>query len=127
MARPFILYSLRCRCKLFGFVTARTVTAKLEHPLMQKRTSIRGCPDGRQAGSVNLIQRSCEPAPAIWRVDRGMFQGVLVTAGYLVAASYCPATLAGMRPRSLTGMPWAFAHARMPPLRSRAAAVRAGG
>src|SRR6266542_2434911 len=37
----------------------------------------RGCPDGPQAGSVNLIQRSCEPAPAIWRVDRGMFRGVL--------------------------------------------------
>ncbi len=48
-----------------------------------------------------------------------------MTIGYLVAASYCPATLAGMRPRELTGMPWAFAHARMPPLRWRAAEVRA--
>ena len=35
----------------------------------------------------------------------------------LVAASYCSTTLAGMRPRSLTAMPWSFAHARMPPLR----------
>ncbi len=48
-----------------------------------------------------------------------------VTVGYLVAASYCPVTLAGMRPRSLTGMLLAFAHARMSPLRSRAAEVRA--
>jgi hypothetical protein len=43
-----------------------------------------------------------------------------VTVGYLAAAWYCSATLAvaGMRPRSLTGMPLAFAHARMSPLRS---------
>jgi hypothetical protein len=46
------------------------------------------------------------------------------SAGYLVAASYCSATLAGMRPRSLTGMPWAFAHARMSPLRSSADEIR---
>jgi hypothetical protein len=43
-----------------------------------------------------------------------------------VAASYCSATPAGIRPRSLTGMPWAFAHARMLPLRWRADVVRAG-
>jgi hypothetical protein len=46
------------------------------------------------------------------------------SAGYLVAAWYCSATLTGMRPRSLTAMPWVFAHARMSPLRSRADEVR---
>jgi hypothetical protein len=34
-----------------------------------------------------------------------------------VAAWYCSTTLAGMRPRSLTAMPWSFAQARMSPLR----------
>ena len=34
-----------------------------------------------------------------------------------VPASYCSTTLAGMRPRSLTGMPLSFAHARMSLLR----------
>ena len=33
-----------------------------------------------------------------------------------IADSYCSTTLAGMRPRSLTGMPWSFAHARTAPL-----------
>jgi hypothetical protein len=32
----------------------------------------------------------------------------------VVAASYCSTTLAGMRPRALTAMPWSFAYARMP-------------
>jgi hypothetical protein len=60
--------------------------------------------------------RSC--ARRSGRVDPGHGRGVYwVTAGYLVAAWYCPATLAGMRPRSLTGMPLAFAHARMSALR----------
>ena len=44
----------------------------------------------------------------------------------LAAAWYCSTTLAGMRPRSLTAMPWPFAHARISPLRSRRAAVRPG-
>ena len=44
----------------------------------------------------------------------------------VVAASYCWTTLAGMRPRSLTAMPWSFAHARIWPLRSRLDAVRVG-
>jgi hypothetical protein len=35
---------------------------------------------------------------------------------HLRAASYCSTTLAGMRPRALTAMPWPFAHARMSPL-----------
>jgi len=43
-----------------------------------------------------------------------------------VAASYCSTTLAGMRPRSLTAIPWPVAQARMLPLRSRLAAVRPG-
>ena len=43
-----------------------------------------------------------------------------------MAASYCSTTLAGMRPRSLTAMPWPLAHARISPLRSRRAAVRPG-
>jgi hypothetical protein len=30
----------------------------------------------------------------------------------LVPASYCSTTLAGMRPRSLTAMPWSLAQAR---------------
>ena len=34
-----------------------------------------------------------------------------------VAAWYCSTTLAGMRPRSLTAMPWSFAQVRMSPLR----------
>jgi hypothetical protein len=37
---------------------------------------------------------------------------------HLAAASYRSALLAGMRPRSLTGMLWPFARARMSPLRS---------
>ena len=41
-----------------------------------------------------------------------------------MATSYCSATLAEMRPRSLTVMPWSFAHARMPELRSRLDTVR---
>ena len=43
-----------------------------------------------------------------------------------MAASYCSATLAEMRPRSLTVMPWPFAQARMSALRSRLDAVRPG-
>ena len=43
-----------------------------------------------------------------------------------LAASYCSTTLAGMRPRALTAMPWSFAHVRIPPLRSRLDAVRPG-
>jgi hypothetical protein len=43
-----------------------------------------------------------------------------------VAALYCSATLAEIRPRSLTVMPWSFAHARMSALRSRLDAVRPG-
>jgi hypothetical protein len=35
----------------------------------------------------------------------------------LLAASYCSTTLAGIRPRSLTAMPWSFAQARISPLR----------
>ena len=35
----------------------------------------------------------------------------------LVAAWYCSTTLAGMRPRALTAMPWSCAHARISPLR----------
>ena len=54
---------------------------------------------------------SSQGAAAIWRVDRRLAGVSQVAVGYLVAAWYCPATLAGMRPRSLTGMPWAFAHA----------------
>jgi hypothetical protein len=42
-----------------------------------------------------------------------------------VAASYCWTTLAGMRPRSLSSIPWVFAQARMSPLRCRVADVRA--
>ena len=38
-----------------------------------------------------------------------MVGGDWVAVGYLVAAWYWAATLAGMRPRSLTGMPLAFA------------------
>ena len=34
-----------------------------------------------------------------------------------VAVWYCSTTLAGMRPRSLTAMPWSFAQARMSPER----------
>ena len=34
-----------------------------------------------------------------------------------MAASYCSATLAEIRPRSLTVMPWSFAHARMSALK----------
>jgi hypothetical protein len=41
-----------------------------------------------------------------------------------VAASYCSATVAGMRPRSLTMMPWSFVPARMSALRSRLDEVR---
>ena len=40
------------------------------------------------------------------------------------AAWYCSTTLAGIRPRSLTVMPWSLAHARMPALRPRLDAVR---
>ncbi len=47
----------------------------------------------------------------------GMAGGDWVAVGYLVAAWYCAATLAGMRPRPLTGMPLAFAHARISALR----------
>jgi Domain of unknown function (DUF4386) len=43
-----------------------------------------------------------------------------------VAASYCSATLAEIPPRSLTVIPWSFAHARMSALRSRLDAVRRG-
>jgi len=42
-----------------------------------------------------------------------------------VAAWYCSITLAGIRPRSLTAMPWSLAHARTSPLRCRPAGVRA--
>jgi hypothetical protein len=46
-----------------------------------------------------------------WRGrDRGVGQSPVV------AASYCSTTLAGMRPRPLTAMPWSLAHARMSPL-----------
>jgi hypothetical protein len=31
--------------------------------------------------------------------------------GFLAAAWYCSTTLAGMRPQSLTAMPWSYAHA----------------
>ncbi len=41
----------------------------------------------------------------------------------LTAAWYCSMTLAGIRPRALTAMPWSFAHARSP-LRCRPAAAR---
>ena len=41
------------------------------------------------------------------------------------AAWYCSNTLAGIRPRALTAMPWALAHARTSPLRCRPADVRA--
>ena len=44
----------------------------------------------------------------------------------VVAAWYCWTTLAGMRPRSLTTMPWALAHARMLSLRWRLSVVRIG-
>src|SRR6266487_3887306 len=86
----------------------------------------RGCPVA-SGGSVNLVNGCCGPA----RGDRpgrpeGMVGGDWVAVGYLVAAWYWAATLAGMRPRSLTGMPLAFAHARISALRSRAAEVRAG-
>src|SRR6266516_3759395 len=45
---------------------------------------------------------------------------------HLAAASCGSAMLAGMRPRSLTGMLWPFAHARVSPLRSRGDEVRPG-
>src|SRR5215468_3046480 len=41
-----------------------------------------------------------------------------------LAASYCSTTLAGMRPRPLTAMPWPLAQARMSPLRCRLDDVR---
>jgi hypothetical protein len=52
----------------------------------------------------------------------GRVSGVKIGSGPLrfglalrpvVAASYCSTTLAGMRPRSLTAMPWSFAYARI--------------
>jgi hypothetical protein len=44
----------------------------------------------------------------------------LVLPGSSAAAWYCSTTLAGIRPRSLTAMPWSFAQARISPLRWRA-------
>ena len=67
---------------------------------------------------------------AIWALPVCAAVGISPGQDPWVAASYCSATLAGMRPRSLTAMPSPFAHARMLPLRSRLDAVRrvaAGG
>ena len=43
-----------------------------------------------------------------------------------MAALYCSATLAEIRPRLLTVMPWSFVRARMSALRSRLDAARPG-
>src|SRR6266487_4508813 len=56
---------------------------------------------GAPGGGLRLVQR---PGAAAW---------------------YCSITLAGIRPRSLTVMPWSLAHARTSPLRCRPAEVRA--
>jgi hypothetical protein len=42
---------------------------------------------------------------------------LVICQGRLMAAWYCSTTLAGMCPRSLTMMPWAFAQARTSALR----------
>jgi hypothetical protein len=86
----------------------------------------RGCPvaSDRFSEPRQGQLRSCARRSG-WKTG-GMTGVYCVTVGYLVAAWYCSATLAGMRPRSLTGMPLAFAHARMSPPRSlsRTAASR---
>jgi hypothetical protein len=58
----------------------------------------------------------------------GLVWPIRIEAGQdpLVAAWYWATTLAGMRPRALTAMPWSLAHTRISPLRSRPAAPRPG-
>ena len=70
---------------------------------------------GRPASDRPLTLASGSRGPAIWLEYRSAGGIVIlrVTAGYLRAASYCSATLDGMRPRSLTAMPCSFAHARI--------------
>jgi hypothetical protein len=71
-------------------------------------------------------------APLAGRQGQGDLGGIWPSRGpgvcqrSLAAAWCCSTTLAGMRPRSLSAMPAPFARARIPPLRSRLAAVRPG-
>ena len=116
----------RCRSPVSRKVAAASWWAVMassnRRPYRRARPSCSG-PRPRGAGRRSRGRWRWRPGgpPAIWPESlRGTG-----SAGYLVAASYCSTTLAGMRPRSLTGMPSAFAHARMSPLRSRAADVRA--
>ena len=85
---------------------------------------------GQIRASASCLRRERSSAACRWPAVRvrGQLDGEFVRAGRdrrvcqgrLAAASYCSTTLAGMRPRSLTAMPWSFAHAQMSALRSRA-------
>jgi hypothetical protein len=66
------------------------------------------CQPWRPSGQVGWVDRPC----------------MSFCQDSLVAAWYCSTTLAGIRPRSLTVMPWSFAQARISPLRWRFAADR---
>lgn len=82
-----------------------------------------------QASAAKVAHRTTRPGRGSYRA-RGVGPTGTVTLDYLrfpfpgfrvvqYAASYCSMTMAGMRPRSLTLIPRAFAHVRISALRSR--------
>jgi len=81
---------------------------------MRKSNTLNSACAGQWVGGDRVVEWHQGQAPGSSVCTE---RGCGLNQGSVVAALYCSTTLAGMRPRSLTAMPWVFAHDRISLLR----------